>query len=164
MSRDSTGAGLITICWLTILGYASVILAVLLLTGCASTPAFAGYQDAVEVNRYLNAKRDFKYTERPQSQPPKVMKPGDVGNCEDFAVTKCALLLERGFDPSRLSFRKFLNHKGVGHSVCVVDQKWALDWKPYPVLATREGLRAKSWVGAYKPNVDWMGTRAELAR
>ena len=137
VERDSTGMGLITICWLTLLGYG---LAALLLTGCASSAPFVGYEDALEVNRI--AKQQFSYAPRPAGQASRAMKPGDKGDCADHAVTKCAMMLERGFKRERLSFARFDNRNGIPHAVCVVDGRWALDWKPYPVdLRTIAGVK-----------------------
>lgn len=130
-----------------------LVLAALLLTGC--TPAFEGYEEAFEVNRLLNAKRVYRYADMPAGHQPKVMQPGESGNCADFAITKCAMLVKEGFAPDRLSLLKFVRKDGQGHAVCVVDGKWALDWSDHAVPVTRKDLNAFDTPHPYTPAAAW---------
>lgn len=123
---------------------------VFMLTGCASleyqaAPNFEGYQSAYKVNMSVNTAKDtgeLKYMDRPKGYIPlSVMKSGDAGNCLDFAVLKCAML-SKEIDPKRLSIWAFKRYTGAGHAVCVVDGKYALDWRDAPINFTPASLGA----------------------
>lgn len=136
------------------------LFAALALAGCATTYGFPGEDVAATINAQVNSKVDYHYKDQPQNYTPtEVMKPGGSGNCADFAVLKCAMLAKNGFSPSRLSLVKFMRWDGVGHAVCVVDGKYALDWATYPVEATPAGLGVKHGrnIVAYTPAVNWKG-------
>jgi len=131
----------------------------LLVGACSVTPQFEGWETAVAVNQNTNSEVDYSYSDRPKGYTPTAaMEKGGSGNCADFAVTKCQLLVDAGFAQSRLSMSKFINKDGIGHAVCVVDGMWALDWYDYPVALTQRDLMAKSNIHPYLPNFKWRKT------
>jgi len=46
------------------------------------------------------------------------------------------MLVRDGFAPERLKLLKFTRYDGKGHAVCVIDSKFAMDWKDDLVTAT----------------------------
>ena len=121
----------------------------LILAGCTTTEPFEGYDKAALVNRSVNSKLDYTYDDDHRGTA-RIMQPGESGRCGDFALTKCKLLVDAGFSPSRLSFIWYerdptYSNPATTHAVCVVDGKWALDFHAngYPFLATKENLNAK---------------------
>lgn len=139
--------------------YIVPIVVAALLTACSSTKIdFPDYAKAYEINNAINSKRDYTYADMPKGYSPnKVMSVGDSGNCADFAVLKCVKLIEAGIDPKRLTLHKFLRKSGVGHAVCVIDKKWAMDWGWDLSPFTPEGIGAMKYtpIFPYTPNVDW---------
>lgn len=138
-------------------------LAALTLVGCAaqSVTYFDGYDQAYIANRVVNtaeATGAIGYIDRPKGyQPTKILKIGDAGNCLDFAVLKCHMLAQT-LNPDRLSIWAYRRWDGVGHAVCVIDGKYAIDWKPAPLnfTPTAMGMAKANQLREYPvTSVDW---------
>lgn len=133
----------------------AIALAILGVSGCSSvdvtssqSPAFDGYEKAYSVNKYVNdlryarGDRGVRYVDRPRYYIPlELMREGGEGNCLDFAIMKCSLM-SKEVEPSRLSIWAYKRYTGIGHAVCVIDGKYALDWKNAPISFTKSALGA----------------------
>lgn len=117
------------------------LLGLLALAGCASVQQYPGADLADNINSDVNTLWDYHYADQPKGHKGQVMSKGDSGNCYDFAVTKCALLSHAGISSDRLSIWAYNRPDGVGHAVCVIDQKYPMDWAPRGGLTviTRDG-------------------------
>ncbi|WP_394085731.1 transglutaminase domain-containing protein [Roseixanthobacter finlandensis] len=129
--------------------------ALALLSSVALAEPFKGYDTAVSINAEVSASRNYTPRIAKWYRPWRVIKPGEPGNCLDYAVLKCAMLRKAGFDASRLSLVAFPRWDGIGHAVCVIDGAWAMDWKNYPISATKAGLGALDEPIPVEVNAPW---------
>jgi len=113
--------------------------------------------DLENVNQYVN----WNYTYRTDSEQYgtlehwSIMDPGGQGDCEDFALTKAKMLLDKGYPASALHIEVGLTPSGEGHAWLVVQTEggdYALDiryWNVTPNSKTnytnRKRQTGKIW-------------------
>ncbi len=100
-----------------------------------------------EVGELIRYRRDEKGNDHWQIQ---LSEWGVYGDCEDFALTKRALLLEAGF-PRGAVWPVLCKRDGVGHMVTVVsstNKDYVMDIDPYNWVHDAESSKVE-WLSAY---------------
>lgn len=121
-----------------------------------------------EVNRYVNRRIRPATDQELFGVTERWVIPTDQGDCEDYALLKRKILIERGWPPSSLLMTVVRDELGEGHAVLTartaqgdfildnkVDEVMLWYMKPYEYIMRQSFLDPKVWVSlnpqAYSP-------------